>query len=129
MKQNKEAAVQIFSFGYKYGVPENLNLLFDVRFLQNPYYDTALRPLCGLDKPVRDFMEAHGETREFYEHTEKFALYYIEEMIRAGRAVSVAFGCTGGRHRSVYFAQALYEKCRGEGYDVRVLHRDLGGLI
>ena len=129
MKQERETQIQIFSFGYKYGAPQDISLLFDVRFLPNPYYNEELRPFCGMDSPIRKFMASHDSVRRFCEYAEKFTLYYIDEMIKAGKPVSVAFGCTGGRHRSVYFAQLLYEKCTEAGYRAKVFHRDLGGLI
>ena len=127
MENNEAYTIDISSFGYKYGAPKETNLLFDVRIMPNPYYNETLRPLCGLDAPIRAFMEAHEECNVFYENMARFAFYYIEESLGAKKNVSVAFGCTGGRHRSVYFAQRFFEDVRKRGFAARIIHRELGG--
>ncbi|MBR2742902.1 MAG: hypothetical protein IKD89_04855 [Clostridia bacterium] len=126
MENNEKFKIDICSFGYKYGGAGEVNLLFDVRLMPNPYYDESLRPLCGTDEPIRAFMAAHEECGAFYDNMARFAFYYIEESRRAKRNVTVAFGCTGGRHRSVYFAQRFFDECVRRGYDARVVHRELG---
>jgi len=117
--------IKVMSFGYKYGTPTDINLLFDVRFLPNPHYDENLRPFCGTDKPVREFMEAHDETIRFCENVTSFVNFYINEMKNADRDVSVAFGCTGGKHRSVTFAELFYHHLSDKGNRVSVNHRDI----
>ena len=119
--------IKIMSFGYKYGTPAEVNLVFDVRFLPNPYYDENLRPFCGADKPIREFMESHDETIRFCENVTSFVKFYINEMKNANRDVSVAFGCTGGKHRSVYMAEYLHMILTKNGFENEVLHRDLNG--
>lgn len=121
------AKVTVCSFGFKYGVPEGVNLLIDVRFLPNPYYDESLRAMSGLDAPVRDFMESREETRAFCDEVSRFALHYIRGALREGKDVCVAFGCTGGRHRSVYFAQFLYKMCKANDFTVILNHIDING--
>ncbi len=127
MENNETFTIDISSFGYKYGVPANMNLLFDVRIMPNPYYNESLRDFCGMDEPIRKFMEKHGECNDFYEKMSRFAFYYIEKSKEADKSVSVAFGCTGGRHRSVYFAHRFFLDCKRNGYDARIYHRELGG--
>ena len=100
--------VTILSFGHKYGMPE-ADVVFDARCLENPYWVPELRPLSGLDAPVCEFVFAHPESRELLERAE----------------LTVAVGCTGGRHRSVAVAEALAGELRQEGCAVLVQHRDI----
>ncbi len=118
--------VQLVSFGYKYGLPQSADLVLDVRFMENPFYIDELRPLSGSDAPVRDFVLGHPATKAFLERLMplvEFALPRYEEEKKA--RVGIAFGCTGGRHRSVAIAdevaRRLRESWKGE---VIVEHRD-----
>jgi UPF0042 nucleotide-binding protein len=112
------------SFGFKHGVPLDADLLFDVRCLPNPYYEVALRPLTGLDKPVADWLEAEPEVARMRADIERFVESWLAAYLRENRAaLTVAIGCTGGQHRSVYLARMLaraFQSGMGRG---RVLER------
>lgn len=117
----------VMSFGFKYGIPVDADLVADARFLPNPYWDASLRPMSGLDEPVaQDVLGREGAT-EFVE-----AYAHLVEIVREGyvregkRYVTVAVGCTGGRHRSVALAERLTARLRDAGVRVHVFHRDLG---
>lgn len=113
------------SFGFKNGLPMDADLVFDVRCLPNPHYDPLLRPLTGLDAPVIDFLNAQPEVRIMLEDIGRFLHEWLPAYIRDNRSyLTVALGCTGGQHRSVYFAERLAMRFRGT---VRVLvrHRSL----
>jgi UPF0042 nucleotide-binding protein len=113
------------SFGFKHGLPMDADLVFDVRCLPNPHYDPELRPLTGLDAPVIDFLNAQPEVRIMLEDIGRFVHEWLPAYIRDNRSyLTVALGCTGGQHRSVYFAERLATRFRGT---VRVLvrHRSL----
>jgi UPF0042 nucleotide-binding protein len=119
--------VHVESFGYKYGLPPAADLVFDVRFMENPFYKPELRELTGRDKAVRDYVLRHPATKEFIEHVMgflRFALprYEAEKKARLG----VAFGCTGGRHRSVVIADEIARSAR-EFWPggIEVEHRDV----
>jgi UPF0042 nucleotide-binding protein len=100
--------VAVISFGYKYGLPLDADMVFDVRFLPNPHYVEALRDLPGTDPAVVAFLESIAETRSFLTHAEALLDFLIPGFIREGKAqLTIAVGCTGGRHRSVYVAEAL----------------------
>lgn len=114
------------SFGFKYGVPREADYVFDCRFLPNPYFVPDLRPLSGMDEPVTRFLvqtEVWGQIVQMLDSLLRFVLPLHE---REGRPlVTVAFGCTGGRHRSVALAEEIARRLREEGVTVRVYHRDL----
>ena len=117
--------VTILSFGHKYGMPE-ADVVFDARCLENPYWVPELRPLSGLDAPVCEFVFAHPESRELLERAAAFLRCQLRLSERHGAAeLTVAVGCTGGRHRSVAVAEALAGELRQEGCAVLVQHRDL----
>ncbi|MEA2282392.1 MAG: RNase adapter protein RapZ [Solirubrobacteraceae bacterium] len=120
-------AVTFASFGFKHGPPRDADLLFDVRFLPNPYYETALRPLTGLDRPVVDFIDREGKLAEFYALLEPLLDYLLGEYVAEGKSyLVVAIGCTGGRHRSVAIAEHLAERyARRQDVLVAVTHRDV----
>ena len=100
--------VSVVSFGYKYGVPRDADYVFDVRFLPNPYYDDFLKPLTGKDEAVAEFLEKSEQTGEFLEKLEGFLSFVLENFEKGSRDyLVIAFGCTGGQHRSVFCA----EKC------------------
>lgn len=117
--------VTILSFGHKYGMPE-ADVVFDARCLENPYWVPELRPLSGLDAPVCEFVFAHPESRELLERAAAFLRCQLRLSERHGAAeLTVAVGCTGGRHRSVAVAEALAGELRQEGCAVLVQHRDI----
>jgi UPF0042 nucleotide-binding protein len=113
------------SFGYKDGIPLDADLVFDVRCLPNPHYNTMLRPLTGLDRPVVEFLSADTECRKMLEDIRRFVAEWLPGYEHDNRSyLTVAIGCTGGRHRSVYFAEALAAHFRGQA-QVLVRHRGL----
>lgn len=117
--------VTILSFGHKYGMPE-ADVVFDARCLENPYWVPELRPLSGLDAPVCEFVFAHPESRELLERAAAFLRCQLRLSERHGAAeLTVAVGCTGGRHRSVAVAEALAGELRQDGCAVLVQHRDI----
>ncbi len=116
----------ISSFGYKYGIPLDTDWMLDMRFLPNPFYIADLRPLTGQDKAVHDYVFGFEECRQFFEDVTRVVtriapLYEREDK----HTLSVAIGCTGGQHRSVAFAQALYDFLRENGYEAYLYHRDI----
>ena len=121
-------AITFQSFGFKYGPSRDADLLFDVRFLPNPHYETDLRPLTGADHRVVDYINREGALDVFYEHLQPMLDYLLPQYVGEGKAhLVVAIGCTGGRHRSVAIALHLAERYAGQpGYVVDVLHRDVG---
>ena len=119
--------VRVTSFGFKHGVPMEADLVFDVRFLPNPYYVQELRPRTGLDDGVRDYVFSGGAAGEFLEKLQDLVGFLLPKYVEEGKtALVVAVGCTGGHHRSVAIAHALAAYIRGRGYPVTESHRDLG---
>lgn len=117
--------VTVESFGYKYGVPTDADVMLDVRFLPNPFFVEALRPKTGIDKEVAEFVLQQDETQQFLIHLEALLKTTLPLYIREGKSyLTVAIGCTGGRHRSVAIAEALANRVQGWGYAVQVRHRD-----
>jgi UPF0042 nucleotide-binding protein len=122
----RQLEVSIVTFGYKYGVPIDADLVFDVRFLPNPHYNEALRPLPGTNARVRRFVVGQAETQAFLQHFYDFAGYLMPQFVSEGKThLTIGLGCTGGRHRSVVLGEVLARHFRGLGYRVRVRHRDL----
>jgi UPF0042 nucleotide-binding protein len=116
----------VTSFGYKYGLPSEADLVFDVRFLPNPNFVPRLKPLTGRDRAVVRYLRRTPETEGFLKRVRAFLLYVLPRYIREGKSyLTVAIGCTGGRHRSVMVANALGEDLRGKGFPVKLRHRDL----
>lgn len=123
--REKEILVAVTSFGYKYGILLDADLVFDARFIPNPYYEQELRPLTGLDAPVEDFIFRYEESEEFLQRIEDFLIFTLPYYQREGKsALSVGIGCTGGRHRSVCMAQALAQRLHDKGYVTVLNHRD-----
>ena len=123
----KNMYVTVLSFGFKYGVPEDVDLVFDVRFLPNPYYDEHLRPLTGQVQAVRDYV-MRGTTAEiFLKKLYDMIDFLLPNYINEGKnQLVIAVGCTGGKHRSVTIARALYEHLEAVGeYGIRIDHRDI----
>ena len=126
-KPYRNLYVTVLSFGFKYGIPADADLVFDVRFLPNPYYIEDLRPLTGNDAAVRDYVLDNAKAEEFVERTGGLLDFLLPNYILEGKTqLVIAVGCTGGRHRSVTLANVLFERLKEkEGYGVRVEHRDL----
>ncbi|MBF0293956.1 MAG: RNase adapter RapZ [Magnetococcales bacterium] len=124
---DSDLVVFIRSFGFKYGVSTDADMLLDGRFLLNPYYDTELRALCGRDEPVIRFLEKDGEALLFLDRLESLFDYLIPRYRKEKkRYFTVDIGCTGGRHRSVFLVERLASRLEKRGYRVRMRHRDLG---
>ena len=118
--------VAVVSFGFKFGIPADVDLVFDVRFLPNPYYDLSLRPLTGNDRPIQEFAMKHEESRVFLEKLEDMLKFLIPNYIKEGKYnLVIGIGCTGGKHRSVTITNALAEKLKQLPYPVKVEHRDI----
>lgn len=124
---NPDFHITVLSFGFKYGIPVDADMVADVRFLPNPYWDEQLRPLTGQDQAVSDSVLERPGASSFLDHFEDLLGTMREGYLREGkRLVTVAIGCTGGKHRSVAMTEALAERFRGVGLDTTVFHRDLG---
>ena len=119
-------AVNISSFGFKYGIPTESDVMFDVRFLPNPFYVPSLKKLTGNNKKVRDYIFKSELAEEFVESAHSLLASMVQGYINEGKYhLNIAFGCTGGHHRSVAIANAVAEKFKEDGMRVRVYHRDL----
>ncbi|MBS7007031.1 RNase adapter RapZ [Anaerostipes sp.] len=118
--------VAVVSFGFKFGIPADVDLVFDVRFLPNPYYDLELRPLTGNDKPIQEFVMKHEESGVFLNKLEDMLKFLIPNYIKEGKYnLVIGIGCTGGKHRSVTITNALAERLKQLPYPVKVEHRDI----
>lgn len=126
-KNYKNLYVTILSFGFKYGIPGDADLVFDVRFLPNPYYITELRPMSGNDAPVRDYVMNSETARTFLDKLTDMVQFLIPNYVAEGKnQLVIAIGCTGGKHRSVTLANALYYALeQEEGYGLKIEHRDI----
>jgi UPF0042 nucleotide-binding protein len=117
----------VMSFGYKYGLPVDADIVVDCRLLPNPHWVPELRPLTGLDHQVRDYVFAQTGAKEFVDDYASLLRRYEEGYAREGKHyATLAVGCTGGKHRSVAIAEELAQRLRADGVDVSVMHRDLG---
>jgi UPF0042 nucleotide-binding protein len=117
--------INVLSFGYKYGIPYDADLIMDVRFLANPYFIPELKELDGETQEIRDFVLNHDETRNFLKKYQDLLEYLIPLYEKEGKAyLTIALGCTGGRHRSVTIARMIYEHIRAMGKTVEINHRD-----
>jgi RNase adapter protein RapZ len=118
--------LSVMSFGYKFGVPSEADLVFDARFLPNPNFVPSLKKLTGNHPPVVRYMNRQPDTARFLKKMDDFLSYVIPRYVKEGKSyVTIAIGCTGGRHRSVMLANAVGERLGRHGYPVRVRHRDL----
>jgi UPF0042 nucleotide-binding protein len=116
----------VISFGYKHGLPPDVDMVFDCRFLPNPYWVEELRPMTGLDQPVRDYVMGQPESMAFLDRVDDLLSSLLPSFVREGKSyLTIAVGCTGGRHRSVTLAQALADRLSGDGVVVPVFHRDV----
>ena len=118
--------VTILSFGFKYGIPADADLVFDVRFLPNPYYDPELRPLTGNDPAIQQYVTRSGDARIFLDKLEDMLGFLIPHYIDEGKYhLVIGIGCTGGKHRSVTIANGIYKRLKNLPYSVRIEHRDI----
>lgn len=126
-KNYKNLYVTILSFGFKYGIPGDADLVFDVRFLPNPYYIQELRPMSGNDAPVRDYVMSSETARKFLDKLVDMVQFLIPNYVAEGKnQLVIGIGCTGGKHRSVTMANALYYALeQEEGYGLKIEHRDI----
>lgn len=121
-----EIIITVLSFGFKYGIPVDSDLVFDVRFLPNPYYIPELKQYSGNDKPVRNYVLDFEGTKTFVDKLQDMLIYLIPNYKKEGkRQLIVSIGCTGGRHRSVAIANKIHEILEHSGYNVNIDHRDI----
>jgi UPF0042 nucleotide-binding protein len=129
-RMKRPMMISLVSFGYRNGVPTDADLVFDVRFLPNPHFIPRLRKFSGQDARVRRYIRSFSQTGEFLKRIESLLTYLIPHYIREGKSyLTIAFGCTGGRHRSVMMAEAMAQSLAGHGYAVKVVHRDLDKAV
>ena len=126
-KEFKNIYITILSFGFKYGIPSDADLVFDVRFLPNPYYIEQLRHQTGNDAPIREYVMKNQNAKEFLKKLEDMVQFLIPNYISEGKhQLVIAIGCTGGKHRSVTLANELFEGLRkNETYGIKIEHRDI----
>lgn len=124
--EKKGIDVSINSFGYKYGIPTSSDLVFDVRFLPNPYYVAELSKQSGLDEPVQKYIFDFAQTRQFVKMLEEMIEFLLPYYIEEGKhSLVISIGCTGGRHRSVAIAEEIGSFTSQKGYNVKIRHRDI----
>ena len=124
-KKRARPIVNVVSFGFKHGLPLDADMVFDVRFLPNPFYVEELRMLTGMDAPVKDYVLRSDKAQEFLNHLFSMIDFLLPQYAAEGRyALNIAVGCTGGQHRSVAVANALYEHLKAQGEDARLINRD-----
>ena len=125
--RDRAMSVTVMSFGFKFGLPVDADLVFDVRFLPNPYYIPELKLKTGMDQEVRDFVLSYQQTKDFLEKLEDLLSFCLPSYVDEGKTnLVIAVGCTGGKHRSVTVARELGEFVSKKGYTTTVSHRDLG---
>jgi RNase adapter protein RapZ len=125
-RRRKTMLVSVLSFGFKHGVPQDADLVFDVRFLPNPNFVAGLREKNGRDPEVREYVESQTLTREFISRISDLLLFLLPHYVREGKSyLTIAIGCTGGRHRSVALAEHIGSLLDEEGYKTKIIHRDL----
>jgi len=125
-KHRRRMTISVLSFGYKFGLPFNADLVFDVRFLPNPHFVDHLRAGSGNDQPVVEYVLASQVTQNFLKRCFEFIAFLLPHYEREGKAyLTIAFGCTGGRHRSVAIANLLHQHLHEQEYQLTLTHRDL----
>ncbi|MGH9657872.1 MAG: RNase adapter RapZ [Bryobacteraceae bacterium] len=125
-REESKIHVAVASFGYRHGIPADSDLVFDVRFLPNPNYQPEFKPLTGRHPSVARYIRSFPQTQEFIQRISDLLVYLLPHYIREGKSyLTIAFGCTGGRHRSVMMAEQVRRNLAGQGYRVKVVHRDL----
>ena len=118
--------VRLQSFGFRYGIPLESDIVLDVRFLPNPHFVEELRPMTGLNRPVREYVRQQLPTREFLDHAQGLLSFLLPHFRGEGKSyLTISIGCTGGRHRSVALVEELRPLLAGEGLTLDVIHRDL----
>ena len=129
LKTRRSLLISVVSFGYRHGVPPDADLVFDVRFLPNPNYVASLKNKNGRDRIVQRFMDKYPQTKEFEVRLMDLILYLLPHYIREGKSyLTVAVGCTGGRHRSVALGERIADELENEGSKTKLVHRDIGKL-
>ena len=120
--------VTVMSFGFKHGIPADADLVFDVRFLPNPFYIEELKHKTGNDKEVQDYVLSFQESEEFLAKLADMIRFLMPNYVKEGKyRLVIAIGCTGGKHRSVTLANELYRRMKNEGkYGIKLFHRDIG---
>ena len=127
LTQEGEMQISVVSFGFKNGIPKDTDLVMDVRFLPNPYYVPKLKNKTGLDKPVQEYILSFKQTKDFSARFTNLIKYLIPLYIKEGKSyLTIAMGCTGGKHRSVFMAHQLAEALRKQGLSASEFHRDIG---
>jgi UPF0042 nucleotide-binding protein len=127
LEKRQTVLISVVSFGFRFGVPQDADLVFDVRFLPNPNYVRRLKSKTGRDPAVRRFVNSYPQTSEFMKRLTDLLLYLLPNYVREGKSyLTIAIGCTGGRHRSVALAEEVHNALRREGYRTRMVHRDIG---
>jgi len=122
----KPLVVSVVSFGFRHGIPTDADLVFDVRFLPNPHFVPKLRPFSGKDPRVARYIRSFSQTKVFLKKIDGLLTYLIPHYIAEGKSyLTIAFGCTGGRHRSVMMAEVIRRALAKKGYTVKVIHRDV----
>jgi len=124
-EKGQKILVSFVSFGFRHGVPDDADLVFDVRFLPNPHFVPEFRPLTGRDPKVAKYIRSFPQTSEFIQRISDLLIYLLPHYIREGKSyLTIAFGCTGGQHRSVMIAEDVAKRLKKAGYRVKVSHRD-----
>ena len=125
-KKERELTMIFESFGFKHGLPVDADFVFDVRFLPNPHWDISLRPLTGLDEPVKNYLLKHDEVTNFIYQTANYLQQWLPMLEKNNRSyLTIAIGCTGGQHRSVFIAEQLAEFFKAQNKQVQIRHRTL----
>ena len=124
-ESGKNILVSCVSFGFRRGVPDDADLVFDVRFLPNPHFVPEFRPLTGRDPKVAKYIRSFPQSREFIRRISELLVYLLPHYVREGKSyLTISFGCTGGQHRSVMIAEEVGRRLRKAGYKVKIVHRD-----
>jgi RNase adapter protein RapZ len=127
LEKRRTMLISVVSFGFRFGVPTDSDLVFDVRFLPNPNYQPRLKSKTGRDRAVQRFVESYPQTQEFLRRITELLFFLLPNYLREGKSyLTIAVGCTGGRHRSVALAERIARNLSDEGYKTRVSHRDIG---
>jgi len=127
VKARSAILVSVVSFGYRFGIPADAELVFDVRFLPNPNYVPSLKNKTGRDAAVQRFVDSYPQTKDFVHRLREFLLYLLPQYLREGKTyLTIGIGCTGGRHRSVAVAEQIAAALASEGYKTKIVHRDIG---
>lgn len=125
MSKKENMIINLISFGYKYGISEDFDYVFDMRFLPNPFYIEELKPLNGTDTKLKEYLDEFEITDKFFDNVYNLIIDLIPEFKNQGKnTLTIAFGCTGGKHRSVYMAERMYEKMKKDDYIIIKKDRD-----